>query len=180
MSICKFKERSRRWVAPLAGSVDRNFLRRNFRLSVSVAPLAGSVDRNKERSRRWRGSRDVAPLAGSVDRNAIHGVSLLPVSIVAPLAGSVDRNRVSKNTSMNKSVAPLAGSVDRNLCDPPAITRTVISSLPSRGAWIEIIESFLRCSISAVAPLAGSVDRNKIRSSRCAAAGRRSPRGERG
>ena len=55
-------------VAPLAGSVDRNWTIRSASSSTSVAPLAGSVDRNRERDvlhfRLF-----VAPLAGSVDRN---------------------------------------------------------------------------------------------------------------
>ena len=45
-------------VAPLAGSVDRNAMRRVLPPLVKVAPLAGSVDRNLE------GKIDVAPLSG--------------------------------------------------------------------------------------------------------------------
>ena len=44
---------------------------------------------------------------------------------------------------------PAIGSVDRN------------GSLPSRGAWIEIIPLAAAAPVLIVAPLAGSVDRNK-------------------
>ena len=61
---------------------------------------------------------------------------------VAPLAGSVDRNQVQPNTSPLSAVAPLAGSVDRNgwrrWDDLSGKT-----SLPSRGAWIEIYIDFI-------------------------------------
>ena len=56
-----------------------------------VAPLAGSVDRNIYAKIEWR-SRKVAPLAGSVDRNAAATDAYTMTTTVAPLAGSVDRN----------------------------------------------------------------------------------------
>ena len=58
-------------VAPLAGSVDRNFddVARHI-LTTLVAPLAGSVDRNFVKNGHLSQIR-VAPLAGSVDRNAV-------------------------------------------------------------------------------------------------------------
>ena len=77
---------------------------------------------------------------------------------VAPLAGSVDRNAsVWEGVLSDPQVAPLAGSVDRNQflhhgVSPPKW------SLPSRGAWIEIIRS------SSLGPVVEG----------------RSPRGERG
>ena len=37
------------------------------------------------------------------------------------------------------------------------------TSLPSRGAWIEINDLLERCGQFCVAPLAGSVDRNSLR-----------------
>ena len=57
------------------------------------------------------------------------------------------------------AVAPLTGSVDRNspLVRPYWGSR---SSLPSRGAWIEIGEDVDNCPNNTVAPLTGSVDRN--------------------
>ena len=56
-------------VAPLAGSVDRNWHKLIYRLySSGVAPLAGSVDRNAP-VRQFELRDRVAPLAGSVDRN---------------------------------------------------------------------------------------------------------------
>ena len=76
---------------------------------------------------------------------------------VAPLAGSVDRNITATMRIGTVKVAPLAGSVDRNASDLYDAGVGVLS-LPSRGAWIEIIH----------APCGG------------AAYLRRSPRGERG
>ena len=57
------------------------------------------------------------------------------------------------------AVAPLAGSVDRN--DPSGVEHQwQRRSLPSRGAWIEMLIVSLAEGIAQVAPLAGSVDRN--------------------
>ena len=54
-------------------------------------------------------------------------------------------------------------------------------SLPSRGAWIEIVTKKARFSTGHVAPLAGSVDRNTAFALPASGLGdRRSPRGERG
>ena len=60
---------------------------------------------------------------------------------VAPLAGSVDRNRPFLEIYSFVAVAPLAGSVDRNraYC---LIWNEWFRSLPSRGAWIEIIPAW--------------------------------------
>ena len=108
-------ENGERVVAPLAGSVDRNFKRcTESDTTDKVAPLAGSVDRNAV-SRPPPPAAFVAPLAGSVDRNH----PLIPhrpaKRSVAPLAGSVDRNsRASIRVALFR-VAPLAGSVDRNV-----------------------------------------------------------------
>ena len=145
-------------VAPLAGSVDRNFSPGTLTTSQNVAPLAGSVDRNKRRalvqeplgeSLPSRGAwieipvpsgpvsdGGVAPLAGSVDRNP-STLTRLSSSLVAPLAGSVDRNIFHKVMPFCVVVAPLAGSVDRNKSKEP-VGRPSVQSLPSRGAWIEI------------------------------------------
>ena len=38
----------------------------------------------------------------------------------------------------------------------------MFTSLPSRGAWIEIMKHTTSCRANAVAPLAGSVDRNSM------------------
>ena len=60
-----------------------------------------------------------------------------------------------------KAVAPHAGSVDRNVmccllyCDE-------VPSLPTRGAWIEILNGHTSQNCASVAPHAGSVDRNFI------------------
>ena len=57
-------------VAPLAGSVDRNFRAEIAHIHhLDVAPLAGSVDRNNAARGQKRKKSKVAPLAGSVDRN---------------------------------------------------------------------------------------------------------------
>ena len=53
-------------------------------------------------------------------------------------------------------------------------------SLPSRGAWIEILCFTGRFGTRSVAPLAGSVDRNAFRLRLGGIIVRRSPRGERG
>ena len=81
----------------------------------------------------------VAPLAGSVDRNKYVLNSDSLAQFVAPLAGSVDRNaNLSDFATVPQLVAPLAGSVDRNVV-PLLELRAASPSLPSRGAWIEIL-----------------------------------------
>ena len=57
------------------------------------------------------------------------------------------------------SVAPLAGSVDRN-SQVLRLRPAFMVSLPSRGAWIEILKLHKAAAKALVAPLAGSVDRN--------------------
>ena len=101
----------------------------------NVAPLAGSVDRNFNPHYVINLLNAVAPLAGSVDRNSTIGNELLS-TWVAPLAGSVDRNLSEKVSEALHSVAPLAGSVDRNTKRQNQDQETP-TSLPSRGAWIE-------------------------------------------
>ena len=54
------------------------------------------------------------------------------------------------------------------------------ASLPSRGAWIEIILPARGAAAPGVAPLAGSVDRNEFFSLALHDVIGRSPRGERG
>ena len=82
----------------------------------------------------------VAPLAGSVDRNcAVTARMGFPSALVAPLAGSVDRNGVRATVTTSQNVAPLAGSVDRNVTKRMGV-RAGKKSLPSRGAWIEILQ----------------------------------------
>ena len=112
-----------------------NPLQRRMR---EVAPLAGSVDRNNNVSLKSRLHVDVAPLAGSVDRNQYMAKEKTEAECVAPLAGSVDRNKKLCRVSVTSDVAPLAGSVDRNNKDEGTIS-LLEESLPSRGAWIEII-----------------------------------------
>ena len=63
---------------------------------------------------------------------------------------------------MCPAVAPLAGSVDRNRRQGLTLSLRP-ASLPSRGAWIEMLLVSETCNMSWVAPLAGSVDRNKSR-----------------
>ena len=57
------------------------------------------------------------------------------------------------------AVAPLAGSVDRN-ANTIIPAATSAPSLPSRGAWIEMLQRTPVKLNRPVAPLAGSVDRN--------------------
>ena len=108
------------FVAPLAGSVDRNYSESKSRLwRILVAPLAGSVDRNEAIVLSWHQKAWVAPLAGSVDRNLGQLVRRRGRTLqVAPLAGSVDRNVDFTSNEIQPGVAPLAGSVDRNEAQP--------------------------------------------------------------
>ena len=62
------------------------------------------------------GRSSVAPLAGSVDRNHFPALPVIEVTGVAPLAGSVDRNQLIHVVFIKREM-----------------------SLPSRGAWIEIL-----------------------------------------
>ena len=59
--------------------------------------------------------------------------------MVAPLAGSVDRNDDKSTEDRPIKVAPLAGSVDRNRKYPKKSNKKRLS-LPSRGAWIEMVD----------------------------------------
>ena len=75
-----------------------------------------------------------------------------------------------QNLARILKVAPLTGSVDRN----QRLTLKRIfpfTSLPSRGAWIEMLMQERTNSILAVAPLTGSVDRNVISTGRQKIAG---------
>ena len=125
-------------VAPLAGSVDRNGQAFNDLTEIQVAPLAGSVDRNIY----GEDGRDVNQMS-LPSRGAWIEMPTIPWprprAAVAPLAGSVDRN-LGRGIPLPKEnwVAPLAGSVDRNL-PKKARGGDAKPSLPSRGAWIEII-----------------------------------------
>ena len=77
------------------------------------------------------------------------------------------------------AVAPLTGSVDRN---SPLMRRRRcrMMSLPSRGAWIEIILTTQILCVQHVAPLTGSVDRNIAWNTGTQRIQSRSPHGERG
>ena len=123
-------------VAPLAGSVDRNIERVDYEMHKVVAPLAGSVDRNHHRQQRL-GAHRVAPLAGSVDRNSVPGRNGV-LHYVAPLAGSVDRN-----TAFALPASGLGESLPSRGAWIEILSVTggghLLKSLPSRGAWIEII-----------------------------------------
>ena len=65
------------------------------------------------------------------------------------------------DTNTHTLVAPLTGSVDRN-GNMDRIRRTENGSLPSRGAWIEIVCIGNALGTVRVAPLTGSVDRNRL------------------
>ena len=150
-------------VAPLAGSVDRNFSwRRTLTLPSAVAPLAGSVDRNALVEVVDPYIQHVAPLAGSVDRNPSLPPGDTQISWVAPLAGSVDRNILHK-----RKLIPIDPSLPSRgawieIFPQQSVCRRLPRSLPSRGAWIEILRLNSSREQSWVAPLAGSVDRNLL------------------
>ena len=105
-------------VAPLAGSVDRNYADvSNAPKTLASLPSRGAWIEISQTSTLTRPGH-VAPLAGSVDRNVgaegeLHLgqeslpsrgawiemwplARLLPITRVAPLAGSVDRNKFSQ------------------------------------------------------------------------------------
>ena len=72
----------------------------------------------------------------------------------------MDRNaRFRPEIAAICQVAPLAGSVDRNGGTRDGLYPLTLS-LPSRGAWIEIVYRVPPRASASVAPLAGSVDRN--------------------
>ena len=100
---------------------------------------------------------------------------------VAPLAGSVDRNlRRGRSRERVPAVAPLAGSVDRNQ-DMQRSNYIGRRSLPSRGAWIEIVPCRVyRSSDRPSLPSRGAwIEMDGVRMAYDKHMGR-SPRGERG
>ena len=122
----------------------------------------------------------VAPLAGSVDRNIGFLKERKYIYRVAPLAGSVDRNQLILAVQNFRHVAPLAGSVDRN-CLMAIGKASNFSSLPSRGAWIEISDTMAwTISRSLSLPSRGAWIEIIIGRRDGKDAGSRSPRGERG
>ena len=82
---------------------------------------------------------------------------------VAPLAGSVDRNNSRRPHHIPYPVTSLPSR--GAWIEIWATIRSCIaqqSSLPSRGAWIEIADASADPAAACVAPLAGSVDRNAL------------------
>ena len=75
-------------VAPLAGSVDRNWTSKSILVELDVAPLAGSVDRNEQLTGGVETLFKVAPLAGSVDRNGLYRRWLSLAVLSLPLRGA--------------------------------------------------------------------------------------------
>ena len=65
--------------------------------------------------------------------------------LVAPLTGSVDRNDGHDVAVDAPRVAPLTGSVDRNN-DGVVRIYTLSESLPSRGAWIEMLRDAMQAA----------------------------------
>ena len=110
------------------------------------------------------------------------GVCLRPGGqyLVAPLAGSVDRNRsASRRCRIWQGVAPLAGSVDRNQ-NYKGEAAVPFGSLPSRGAWIEILQLWADTLADVSLPSRGAwieIGGGLLLHLR---PDRRSPRGERG
>ena len=78
-----------------------------------------------------------------------------------------------------QSVAPLTGSVDRNTA-ATFVGVAGCESLPSRGAWIEMMVVAASAAVVPVAPLTGSVDRNITLTYDEEHLPGRSPHGERG
>ena len=143
-----------------------------------VAPLTGSVDRNFALCFQLRDAVLSLPSRGAWIEICSWAALLRPYS-VAPLTGSVDRNKFQHRANPLCFVAPLTGSVDRNVWSKdPKKARPL--SLPSRGAWIEIGLGSILGIGGAVAPLTGSVDRNLIGIARPMRRSSRSPHGERG
>ena len=105
--------------------------------AVGVAPLAGSVDRNFFAICPFGQMHLSLPSRGAWIEISLMAKTAGSSACVAPLAGSVDRNDYNSAIRYNEGVAPLAGSVDRN-CPGPDGDRRPAGSLPSRGAWIEI------------------------------------------
>ena len=121
----------------------------------------------------------VAPLTGSVDRNRLVIVHVADNHRVAPLTGSVDRNSFSSVSTKNGYTSlPSRGAWIEITIHYEAGFR--ILSLPSRGAWIEMAMLSFTPAIIPVAPLTGSVDRNQHAGIEADAPRRRSPHGERG
>ena len=109
----------------------------------SVAPLAGSVDRNYTPEQDGLKMPWVAPLAGSVDRNENLDIRPITPEESLPSRGAwIEIARRHEDQRM-APVAPLAGSVDRNWGGNKSAIQTN-QSLPSRGAWIEMCSTCLR------------------------------------
>ena len=99
--------------------------------------------------------------------------------MVAPHAGSVDRNIVpSIQTKLRDRSLPTRGAWIEILIAENGIQNQ--QSLPTRGAWIEISFPIPHDQTHRVAPHAGSVDRNITSVFVIHVDFRRSPRGERG
>ena len=105
-------------------------------LTPTVAPLTGSEGRNMLSPHSEHGPQIVAPLTGSEGRNA-YTRNRLQTAVVAPLTGSEGRNSQHRKLGYDVLVAPLTGSEGRN-AKALAILYRLISSLPSRGARVEI------------------------------------------
>ena len=87
------------YVAPLAGSVDRNFVPCRLLWDHWVAPLAGSVDRNITQAMSEGSQNGSLPSRGAWIEITIRCLRIW-ARWVAPLAGSVDRN--ANITTMNE------------------------------------------------------------------------------
>ena len=79
---------------------------------------------------------------------------------VAPHAGSVDRNgKMLSRCWAGKTSLPTRGAWIE-IADAMVALLSAARSLPTRGAWIEILYAPMDPPYSVVAPHAGSVDRN--------------------
>ena len=102
-------------VAPLAGSVDRNYADKiHARHGYRSLPSRGAWIEILRTTLTGCGSRASLPSRGAWIEIHLQ-IAINDRESVAPLAGSVDRNSTcSRLTGRRAEVAPLAGSVDRN------------------------------------------------------------------
>ena len=125
-------------VAPLAGSVDRNFAEAEEKTeAVKSLPSRGAWIEISMWTATPSSLKPSLPSRGAWIEMR-RGLFAFAAACVAPLAGSVDRNYFQPGGAAAPGwVAPLAGSVDRNY-GSNARFYYQRRSLPSRGAWIEI------------------------------------------
>ena len=140
--------------------MDRNISSSAKTIVDTVAPLAGSVDRNwKIWTVLLRSTLSLPSRGAWIEIQLFHAVAVVGKSL--PSRGAWIEIQLYRDWQPPGLVAPLAGSVDRNFSAATS-THQNCASLPSRGAWIEIGPGRCGGPADPVAPLAGSVDRNDL------------------